>query len=50
MHRKSEAEFLPPDTEIEKTLKNLNKVRIVAKTTVMEKQEEINQNKPVVVA
>ena len=29
MHRKPEAELLPLDTELERTLRNLKKVRIV---------------------
>ena len=29
MHRKPEAELLPLDTKLEKTLRNLKKVRIV---------------------
>ena len=50
MHRRLEVELLPLDTELERTLRNLKKVRIVAKTTVMVEQEETNQNEPVVVA
>ena len=40
MHRKLEAELLPLDTELEKTLRNLKKVRS-AESTVMEKQREV---------
>ena len=50
MHRRLEVELLPLDTELERTLRNLKKVRIVAKTAVMAEQEETNQNEPVTVA
>ena len=43
MHRKLEAELLPLETELEKTLRNLKKVRS-AESTVMEKQREVQQN------
>ena len=46
MHRRLEAELLSLDTELERTLKNLKKVRS-AETTVMAEQEETNQNEPV---
>ena len=49
MHRKPEAELLPLDTELERTLRNLKKVGI-AKATVMADEREANQNVPVVVA
>ena len=39
MHRKPEAELLPLDTELERTLRNLKKVRS-AKSEVMEEQQE----------
>ena len=48
MHRRLEAKLLPLDTELERTLRNLKKVR-VAKTTVMVDQEETNHNIQVVV-
>ena len=41
MHRKSEAELLPLDTEIERTLRNLKKVREVEKAA-MAKQRDVN--------
>ena len=47
MHRRPKAELLPLDTELERILRNLKKVRIVAKTTVMAKKEETNQNESV---
>ena len=43
MNRRPEAELLPLDTELERTLRNLKKVRL-AKATVMVEQEEINHN------
>ena len=43
MHRKPEAELFPLDTELEKTLRNLKKVRS-AKSTVMAEQREVQQN------
>ena len=43
MHRRLEAELLPLDTELERTLRNLKKVR-VTEAAVMAKQEETNQN------
>ena len=48
MHKKLEAEPLPLDTELERTLRNLKKVRVV-ETKVMAEQEETNQNEPVIV-
>ena len=39
MHRKQEADMLPLDTEIERTLKNLRKI-IVAESRSMENQIE----------
>ena len=39
MHRKPEAELLPLDTELERTLRNLKKVGI-AETTVMADERE----------
>ena len=35
MHRRLEVELLPLDTELERTLRNLKKVRIVAKIAIM---------------
>ena len=48
MHRKPKAELLPLDTELERTLRNLKKVRFV-EAIVMAKQREIQQNIPVMV-
>ena len=39
MHRKPEADMLPLDTEIERTLQNLRKIK-VAESTSMENQRE----------
>ena len=47
MHRRSEAELLPLDTELERTLKNLRKVR-EAEEAIMAEQRECNKNIPVV--
>ena len=47
MHRKPEAEMLPLDTELERTLRNLKKVRF-AEAVVMVEQRETQQNIPVV--
>ena len=47
MHRKSAAELLPLDTEIEKTLRNLKKVREYEKVVMAERREG-NQNIPIV--
>ena len=46
MHRRSEVELLPLDTEIEKTLRNLKKVREVEKAAMTE-QREVNHNIPI---
>ena len=43
MHRRPKAELLPLDTEIEKTLKNLKKVR-ATEEAIMAKHREDNQN------
>ena len=43
MHRRLEVELLPLDTELERTLRNLKKVRVV-EAVVMAEQEETNQN------
>ena len=43
MHKRLEAELLPLDIEIERTLRNLKQVR-VAETTNMAEQEETTQN------
>ena len=45
MHRKPEAKLLPLDTELERTLRNLKKVRN-AELVVMEGQQETHQNIP----
>ena len=45
MHRKPEAELLPLDTELERTLINLKKVRSV-ESVVMAEQQETHQNIP----
>ena len=43
MHRKPEAELLPLDTKLERTLRNLKKVRSV-ESTAMAEQREVWQN------
>ena len=43
MHRRSEVELLPLDTEIEKTLRNLTKVR-AAEEAIMVEHREGNHN------
>ena len=43
MHRRPEAKLLPLDIEIEKTLRNLKKVRATEEATMVE-QREGNQN------
>ena len=40
MHKKPESELVPLDTELERTLKNLKKVRF-AEAVVMAEQREI---------
>ena len=45
MHRRPEAELLPLDTELERTLRNLKKVRI-AEAVAMAEQEGIDQHVP----
>ena len=45
MHRKPESELVPLDTELERTLKNLKKVRFT-ETVVMAEQREIEQQIP----
>ena len=47
MHRRPEAKLLPLDTKLERTSRNLKKVR-VAEESVMAKQRETNKNIPVV--
>ena len=44
------ADLLPLDIEVEKTIRNLKKERVVAEASVMAEQRETNQNIPVVVA
>ena len=39
MHRKLEAELLPLDIELEKTLRNLKKVRSAKSLVMVEKRE-----------
>ena len=39
MHRKPEAELLPLDTELERTLRNLKKVRFAEATFMADKNE-----------
>ena len=46
MHRRQKLELLPVDIEIERTLKNLKKVR-VAEKAVMAEQEGNDQHVPV---
>ena len=43
MHRKPESELVPLDTELERTLKNLKKVKF-AKAVVITEQGEIQQH------
>ena len=45
MHRKLEEKLLPLDTELERTLRNLRKVKSVESTTMTE-QREIQQPIP----
>ena len=45
MHIRLEAELLPLDTELERTLRNLKKVRVAA-AVAMEDQEGTDQNVP----
>ena len=47
MHRKQEADLLPLDTELERTLRNLKKVRTLEEA-VMAEQREGNQDIPIV--
>ena len=49
MHRRPEAKMLPLDTELERTLRNLKKVRIF-EAVIMEKQRETIKNILVVAA
>ena len=39
MHRKPKAELLPLDTELERTLRNLRKVKKAESTTMAEQRE-----------
>ena len=48
MHRRPKAELLPLDTKLERTPRNLKKVRLV-EALVMVEQRETHQNIPVVV-
>ena len=45
MHRKPESELLPLDIELERPLRNLEKVRSV-ESAVMAEQQETHQNIP----
>ena len=45
MHKRPEAELLPLDTELERTLRNLKKMRI-AEVVAMVEQEGTNQHVP----
>ena len=45
MHRKLEVKLLPLDTELERTLRNLKKVRI-AEAVAMAEQEGTDQHVP----
>ena len=49
MQRRLEVELLPLNIELERTLRNLKKMRVVEEA-VMAEQEEANQNELVVVA
>ena len=49
MHRKPEAELLPLNTEIERTLRNPKKVRAVEKAGMAE-QRDINKSIPIIAA
>ena len=48
MHRKPKSKLVPLDTELERTLRNLKKVRSV-ESAVMVEQQETNQNIPALV-
>ena len=41
MHRKPEAELLPLDIELERTPRNLRKVKIVESTTMIDQRERM---------
>ena len=41
MHRKPKAELLPLDTELERTLRNLRKVKSAESTTIEEQRERL---------
>ena len=41
MHRKPEAELLPLDTKLERTLRNLRKVKSAESTTMVDQSERI---------
>ena len=45
MHIRPEAELLPLDTKLERTLRNLKKVRVI-EAVAMEDQEETSQHVP----
>ena len=46
MHKRPESELLPVDTEIERTLRNLKKVKAVEKS-IMAEQEGTDQHIPI---
>ena len=48
MHRRTGADLLPLDTELDKAIRNLKKERAVAEASSMVEQEDVNQNIPVV--
>ena len=50
MHRRTGADLLPLDTELDKTIKKLKKERVAVEALVMADQGEANQNIPVVAA
>ena len=41
MHRKQESELLPLDTKLERTLRNLRKVKSVESTTMAKQRERM---------
>ena len=44
MHRRTGANLLPLDTELEKSLRNLKKEKAAAEASSMAEQREANQN------
>ena len=49
MHRRTGADLLPLDAQLEKTLRNLKKEKAAAEVSSMVEQGEANQNIPVAV-